>query len=122
MKVNAKARHPDRVELSKPERRCAGSHLVPVLDPKSERQQETECRRGERDPARRFRVPACSEPGQNACDERNDDEPYEHHDHTTNARNTTEPSARPAAYQRTNPVCVSWRARYMASVSSAIPV
>ena len=77
---------------------------------------------GKRDPARQLRAPARGEPGKYAGDERNDDEPDEHHENTTIARNSTDPTAIPAAYQRTSPVCVSWRARYKASVRRARPV
>src|SRR5678815_517370 len=104
MEVNAKARHPARVELNEPERRGAGSHHAPLLEPKSERQKEPESRCDERDPARYLGTPALGEPGKNASDEGNDDEPNENHGNTTIARNTTEPAAMPAAYQRTNPV------------------
>ena len=78
-----------------------------AANPKNERQKEVERRGGQRDPARGLRAPARGEPGKHAGDERNDDEPDEHHENTTIARNSTEPTAIPAAYQRTSPVCVT---------------
>src|SRR5580704_7055292 len=118
MKVNAKAGHPDRVRLRDP--RVLGAWSGG--DPQARGQKEVHANRRKRNKPRKQRVPAPYDPGENAGNEQNNNQPDQDHKNSTTATNTTAPPAIAAMYQRTRPVSVALKPRYNRSVSRATPV